>query len=74
MKQRKAVLKSPCLNSNDSDIFNKLDKFSRKKNISLLNSPVRGLEGNYTFKFFICWPRVVSDPISLAQIAKKFTG
>ena len=47
----KAVSKSPCSNSNHSDIFNKLDKFSRKTKISLLNSPVRGLEGNWTFKF-----------------------
>ena len=57
----KAVLKSPCSNSNHSDIFNKFDKFSR-------------LEGNLTFKFFICCPRIVSDPISLALITKKFTG
>ena len=42
----KAVLKSPCSNSNHSDIFNKLDKFSQNKNISLLKSPVRDLEGN----------------------------
>ena len=47
----KSGLKSPWSNSNHSDIFNKLDKFSRKKNISLLNSPVRGLEGNYTSNF-----------------------
>ena len=70
------VLKAPSSNSNQREILNERDKFSRKKNISLLNIPVTYLQGNCTLKVIIYCPCVVGDPISLVSmlIAMKFTG